>query len=476
MHAAFIVKLENVKKHPGADRLQIAQCLGSQVIIDLTRKEGEIGVFFPDDGKLSDEMLRENNLYSHPEKNKDPSQKGYIDESGRVKTLKLRGERSEGIWLPLQTLEWTGVKSTDLSVGYSFSTLMGKEIYGKYYSSRKQSSQSLSRKEKKERRHQLKDDLRELREHFDTQQIRRNLSAIRSGDLLIFTAKSHGTSGRTGYLPVKKYSAFQQLINRYLGKFWKPTPRESWEVISGTRRVIINPKKVDTGFYSGKKFRVEIHNQLSKLNMPKGLTLFYEIVGWAEDSTPIQKAQPIAKIQDKKLRKELEKSYGKEMVFSYGCDPNTPGKQYRVLVYRATMLGADREHRDLSWQQVKGICLQLGLETVKEVCDPFTFRSGEAEDSFREARRNLIENIETYLDKPDPIDPRHILEGVCVRQESPSGRTKIYKDKSFIFRLLESHQKDDSNFIDIEEEEALGTGTELNGTNNDSSWNHGEAV
>jgi len=51
MYEAYVTTLKNVKKHSNADRLQVAECFGNQVIIDLSFKEGDIGVYFPVDGK-----------------------------------------------------------------------------------------------------------------------------------------------------------------------------------------------------------------------------------------------------------------------------------------------------------------------------------------------------------------------------------------------------------------------------------------
>ena len=38
MYEAYITTLKNVRKHSNADRLQVAECFGNQVIIDLTYK------------------------------------------------------------------------------------------------------------------------------------------------------------------------------------------------------------------------------------------------------------------------------------------------------------------------------------------------------------------------------------------------------------------------------------------------------
>ncbi|PIZ55994.1 hypothetical protein COY23_03675, partial [bacterium (Candidatus Torokbacteria) CG_4_10_14_0_2_um_filter_35_8] len=88
-------------------------------------------------------------------------------------------------------------------------------------------------------------------------------------------------------------------------------------------------------FYSRITFRDEIHEQLKALQLPQGITLYYEIVGWNTlNGKPIMGTISIEKVEDKKIRKELEKLYGEEIIFSYGCDPTKENNYYRVFVYR----------------------------------------------------------------------------------------------------------------------------------------------
>ena len=60
---AVVCALTNLRPHPNADRLLIAMAAGYQVIVGLEAKEGDIGILFPEGGRLSHEMLMANNLY-----------------------------------------------------------------------------------------------------------------------------------------------------------------------------------------------------------------------------------------------------------------------------------------------------------------------------------------------------------------------------------------------------------------------------
>ena len=88
-NAAIIVKIDNIEKHPNADKLQIVKLLGTQVITGLEAKQNDLMIYFDSNLKLSKEFLSENNLYRISELNKDKTQIGYFDENGRVKAIKV---------------------------------------------------------------------------------------------------------------------------------------------------------------------------------------------------------------------------------------------------------------------------------------------------------------------------------------------------------------------------------------------------
>lgn len=62
MYCGYIVELQKLRKHSNADRLQCVEVFGNNIIVDLSYKEGQRVVFFPVDGRLSDEYAEANNL------------------------------------------------------------------------------------------------------------------------------------------------------------------------------------------------------------------------------------------------------------------------------------------------------------------------------------------------------------------------------------------------------------------------------
>lgn len=58
---------------------------------------------------------------------------GYLEPDKRnIKAIKLRGEKSDGVFMPLSCLEYTGVNLDDINVGDIITVVNGHEICKKY--------------------------------------------------------------------------------------------------------------------------------------------------------------------------------------------------------------------------------------------------------------------------------------------------------------------------------------------------------
>ena len=62
MYHCYVTRLKNVRPHPNADKLTLADCFGNTVCVDITSKEGDLGVYFPTDGQLNFDFCMQNNL------------------------------------------------------------------------------------------------------------------------------------------------------------------------------------------------------------------------------------------------------------------------------------------------------------------------------------------------------------------------------------------------------------------------------
>lgn len=420
-----------VRPHPNAQRLQIGLAASHQVIVDLSTQGGEVGVFFPPNAQLSEEFCRENNLFREGKgTNKDPSKNGYMEESRRVRTIKLRRIPSEGIWLPLDSLAYTGVDLSTLVEGFAFNELNGKPICQKYFSPATQRAMKAGQpKQERIRIHMF-------HEHYDTKQLRYYLGKLPETNFrVVITEKCHGTSGRTGHVQVDKPLArHKKFWNKYLG--WTGLlfpPDEHWRHVSGTRRVVLESTFRD-GWHGG-NFRQEIHETIS---LKKGETIYYEVVGWeGPGGATIMATHSLGTEKGDEIRKELAAKYNTDkMTYSYGCAPGT----YRVLVYRITVTNEDGDSTELSWDQIVARCEQLGHRVVPVLFEGTVYN-----------REELVELCRKLSSGPSTLDPTHVREGVCVRIEHPSMFGEVFKWKGIEFCHLEGIAQQDVDYVDAED-------------------------
>lgn len=437
-YKAIITKVKNIRPMLGADRLRLATVANNQIIIGTDIEEGTLGVFFPDDGALSHEFCHENNLYRHKEYNKNPEAKGgFFEDNRRVKVLKLRGEKSEGFWCPLEYLSYTGYNLDKLNEGFEFDKLNGFNICEKYYTpaTRKmmKAAGKGNRVKNKSKKLKLKEMYPDFKEHWDTKQLAYYIDKLPKGILLQISEKVHGTSGRIGYIKLHKYlNKFQKLWNKYL-----PIKFQEYEYkyISGSRRVILHNNKED-GYYKDSDFRSEIHKKIEKIGLNPGETIYFEICGFTDQGKNIMSPQGIKD-------KELKKLYGDTMVYSYGCDPNEKlnKPKYDIYVYRITRTLDNGSISEVPYYQLVGRCKELDLKIVPELKEQFIF-DGDT--------KKLLKTCEELAEGPSTIDKSHIREGIVLRCDYPGMETN-FKLKSFHFKTLEGLIKNDPKYIDMEE-------------------------
>ena len=454
MYQAYITQIKNLRPHPNADRLDLGECFGNTVCVghgDFA--EGDLVVYFPTDGQLSEEFCTQHNLV----RRKDDAGNnigGYLDPAKKnVKAISLRGEKSDGLVMPLKSLEYTGIDIYGLEVGFCFTTVNGKEICCKYIprrSNRAAAGGANRTRKKKVPTAPL------FAEHADTEQLAYNLSAFRPGDEIEITLKMHGTSQRTGYLPVLqgyRRTIWDRLFRR------EGEPIYNYGYVSGTRRTVL--EDFDGGYYGSNEFR-EVHSKQFEGKLWKGETVYYEVVGFTTSGAPI-----MGDGSNEKLGKEFVKQYGKTTRFSYGCVPvvddtptdyiNEQGElalaeskpQSDCYVYRMTMTNPDGQVVEYTPDFMRYRCEQMGVKTVP-VFDKFTIDTNAIARAYQEPGDYVKERAERYYDGPDPVGKTHIREGVVVRIVNRPKFT-AFKHKNFAFKVIEGIIKDTAETPDMEE-------------------------
>ena len=470
MNTGYVTFLKNVHPHPNADRLQLGECFGNTVCVSLEYEDNQLGVYFPCDLQLSEEFCEKNNLVRKKDENGNETG-GYLDPNKRrITAIRLRGEKSDGLFLPLSCLDYcfsSGCAQDNLKNGDIIDTVCGHLICEKYIP-----------KIKTQRANGIKGNSKKklpkvniaptFSKHVDTEQLAYNLNAFKAGDEVEITLKMHGTSQRTGYLKVfKGYKCRNRLEQFCLGFLEKEehltkfeqkiydniikqaTPVYDWDYISGTRRTILD--NFEGGFYGSNAFR-KTHAEQFEGKLHKGETVYYEVVGYTDNKTPI-----MGSCLNDKLGKDFVKKYGRVTTFDYGCDPNglqdhntlasitvsenedkilefNSKPQSDFYVYRMTMTNEDGYTVEYTPDFMRYRCEQMGVKVVP-LFAKVILPSEEYFDEEHSVGNYVKEMAEQYYDGPDPIGKTHVREGVVVRiVNRPT--FKAYKHKNFSFKVL----------------------------------------
>ncbi len=448
-YQAIVVKIDVVKPHPDADRIQLALVLGYQVVVSLESKAGDVGLLFPDDGQLSSAYAEANNLIGiiDSEGNR---KGGYFDQNRRVRAQKFRGEKSEAYFAPLSSLEFTGYDISKLKIGDRFDVLNSVHICNKYINTRTRnaSQQNKNKKTKREKEFTKKfnSHLKNLfPEHFETDQFRHYADKIPHNSLITITSKLHGTSGRVSYIPVIVGKKWYEKIFDFITR--NKEDKTEYKYVHGSRRVILTKDGGD-GYYHNTNFRDNVLERF-KGKLRKNEVVYFEIVGYCDNGKPIMNPVDTRKLKDKKFVKR----FGEQMIYKYGC----PECTCDIYVYRMCVVNCDGETEELPWNRVKQRCNEMGVNYVPEIVDPtiqsLPFIYNENDDGNKRLK-DLVEYLTDDVDIADPIDNSHVREGICIRVDDPHGKTKIYKSKTFVFKILEGLVKD-SGEEDMEEVESL---------------------
>ena len=467
-YCGYITKLQNVRPHSNADRMKLADCFGNTVCVGIDTPEDTLLIYFPTDGQLSAEYCEHNNLVRKKDENGN-NIGGYMDPDKRnVTAIKLRGEKSDGLVMPLESLAFTGVDISTFKMGDTITVVNGHEICKKYIPVNKKAP----RVSEGNRTRKKKIPIAPLFvEHADTEQLAYNMDAFKPGDEIEITLKMHGTSQRTGYLPVfKGYKrTLWDKICRRAGE-----PIYEWDYVSGTRRTVL--ENFDGGFYGSNAFRKQ-HENLFRGKLWKGETVYYEVVGFTDDGTSI-----MASCSNKKLNdKEFVKKYGDTTVFSYGCSPtgtkrmvgedadgrfmiDMTAPKSDIYVYRMTMTNEDGNIVEYTPNFMRYRCELMGVKTVPVLWKGIIPEKIPVIGNNDEMGAPNLKNIdageyikfkaEEFYDGPDPIGKTHVREGVVIRILN---RPKFcaYKHKNWYFKALEGIVKVDAEAPDMEEADGM---------------------
>lgn len=449
-YSAKIVKVTKFEPHPNPEvtRMQVAHVLGNKVLVGIDYTPG-IYLYFPPGCVITQDFLCANNLFRHSTLNVNKDKTGYFEDSGRVKMLNLKKFYSEGLLLDWASLQiWLHFKGIDAD-SYtpeecSFDTVNHELLCWKYIVPVKTFGNHLVNKISK-KAHESRVINEQFRFHYDTAKLKDTPYVIKPDTLLHISSKWHGTSSISAYVLCKKrLSKIEKLYNWIANKLnINKVPDTEYDYLWSSRKVIKNPfynEDVDSGFYG-----IDIWGIAHKIIEPhltKGMTIYYEIVGYLPNGGPIQALNKIP--------------------YDYGCqipiegEPYVYDKHYSIRIYRITITNVDGEVYEYTARQVQNWCRTHNLHPVKE------FYYGLAKDLFitRVDEMNnfgpiFLDKLSTcsdfYMEQDSPDCQNKVPhEGVVLRLEDSY---ECYKVKCLTFLAKELKDQDAGNF-NIEDSES----------------------
>ncbi len=441
-YSVIIAKVDKTTPIVGADKIHTITVLGNYIVTQKSVSVGDVGIYFPVECKISDEFLRNNNLYRKSELNVDGNKKGYIEENGRVRYVKLRGQVSEGLFLPLSSLSYIeNINMDKLKIGDYFNSIIINKneftICEKYIIPRINTTQKQDRS-KRNNMNKLMEEFvvdNQFRFHSDTEQLYRNLDKINITNDITISYKLHGSSGISSKILLKrKLNILERLllkfnlnINQYEYGYIYSSGKPKSKLPKGIKNKYLNKNK---SFYEDDIW-LNAHNSIEHL-LDNGITLYYEIVGFTKTGSYIQKD------------------------YDYGCkQPKEDGRyiigeHFDIYVYRITYTNDEGKIFEFNTNQIKHYCERKNIKNIPIIEDGrvYSFVDFHSDDWRGEFFDYIIKNYngnKCFICNNDVPE-----EGVVIRLEDEEGFV-AYKQKSKEFYEYETKVLDE-NISNIENE------------------------
>lgn len=410
-YLAKVVEMKGLRKHENADRLQVATIDFQTVITGLGAKDGDVYVFFPLESRINESFLSFTNSFRHKEKNLDPEVAGFFEDNGRVRAVRLRGEKSMGYLVPAHEIEdWCGLDEgiLDKRIGEEFDTVGDKLLLEKYFVPVKFTAEK--RQGKKPRISRLVDGQVHL--HVDTENLRRNAHKIKPEDEITISYKVHGTSWWVSNVLVNRKLSLIEKIADFLKI---PVKKTEYDHVYGSRKVVKNEYETQgtNDFYDGDLWGM-IKDEVKEF-VPKGYTLYGECIGFTPGGGYIQAG------------------------YDYGCKQG----EHKLMIYRITSTNADGIVTDLSTAQIQEYCKRFGLETVPVFYKGIAELAGSPDALTEHWNEEFVKYLEKKYNEKDcylctaRTENKVPEEGIVVRKESMF-EFEAYKLKSFKFLEMET--------------------------------------
>lgn len=231
-YAGVIVRLPKPVGLQGLDNLVGLQVLGSQALVAKTSDYGDLALVFTAGTQLSEEFAYKNNLYRHNDKNENQAENGYLEDNRHIRSLKLRGHRSDALVVKLESLSY--IKKLDLSQfneGDTFDRIGEHEICKKFV---RKATRAQTKLEKNKKIFTRVDE-KFLPQHYDTDNYFKSSHVIPENADVTVTQKLHGTSIRIANTIVQRKMNWKDKLAKKIGA---TIAEKEYDYVYGSRRVI----------------------------------------------------------------------------------------------------------------------------------------------------------------------------------------------------------------------------------------------
>lgn len=271
-HRVEVVKITEVVPHGNADRLELAKIAGWQVVIGKGNfQAGQLALYIPVDSILPNSL----ELRLFPPGSKITLKKG------RVRSIRIRGQMSQGMIIPLEdvTAELLDQGKFDLlggqpeyEVGDDFAELLGVT---KYEPPEPEFGGGKGTRAKMASKNQINPN---FKKYTDIENIKWYTDVFQDGEAVYISEKMHGTSARYGWVP-RHYEGFfgqvKQAVMSFLAK-WKIVDKDQF--VFGSRNCQLHTG-TNKSWYKEDVYSKILLQEDIKAKLQPGECVYGEIVG-----------------------------------------------------------------------------------------------------------------------------------------------------------------------------------------------------
>lgn len=403
-YCASVVTLKEVRPHtnPKINRVQLATIFGNTVIVPLHYKNGDKGIYFPPETKISTKFLSFINGFRNKELNVDTSKTGYFEDNGRVEAVTFHGERSFGFFVDISTFnKFSNLPEPAEGIDFDY---IKTELFCEKYEIPGTTSQQHKKTKVRAVKNKPKYSLvpYQFKLHRDTPHFGKSIVNVNPDTLISITEKLHGQNAVFSKVLVRKTQSFWQ-------KIFGLKNNPEYRMVYSSRRIIriLSDKPIL------KPTHLDVWAKQLNLMIPDGFSFYGEIVGF-HDGKPLQKQ------------------------YDYGCDTD----ESRFLCFRVTYTDKNGRVMELSVLDSSKLCTLIGISFVPI---HFTGKAKELVPDWNDAmtlshfHKKLFDTIEHSYVNGNCIFCKNIVpkEGVVItieNNEYPDRPASKFKNSDFILR------------------------------------------